>query len=269
MIKWRVTILGCGISAGIPIVGNRWGDCNPYNPKNRRKRASILIEANHFKVLVDTSPDLHQQLLDANISTIDAVVYTHAHADHLHGINDLCPISRVEKRLIPIYADAKTMHSIQTAFSYALAAPSSAIPDIYQPFLAPHVITPPSSFIIEDLEVCCWVQDHGYSKSIGYRFGDIAYSTDVKSLSEEAFEKLKGVKIWIVDCLRREPHATHSHLDQTLEWITRVNPQKAILTHMGLELDYDSLKSELPSYIEPAYDGMTIDWPMANLSNVE
>lgn len=252
----KVTILGCGISGGIPMLGNIWGDCDPMNPKNNRLRSSVLVEIDNKKILIDTSPDLRTQFLDANIDWIDAVLYTHAHADHTHGINDLAPIGR-RKKPIPVYGDAITLEKLHKSFEYAFYMPPPA-PTIYKPFLIPYVISPPS-FMVDNLKVICFEQDHGFSTSLGFRIGDFAYSTDVTQLSEQAFEALQGVKVWIVDCLRYEPHETHSHLEKSLEWIRRINPERAYLTHLGIELDYDTLLGQLPPNVLPCYDGLKIE----------
>lgn len=252
----RVTILGCGISGGVPMVGNQWGNCNPQNPKNRRRRSSILLEINDKKILIDTSPDLRLQLLDANVDLVDAVLYTHSHADHTHGINDLAPIGRFKKP-IAVYGDALTLEKLHKSFEYAFYMPPP-VPNIYRPFLMPYVIAPPS-FMVADTHVICFDQDHGFSTSLGFRIGDFAYSTDVTQLSDSAFAALKGTKVWIVDCLRYEPHETHSHLEKSLGWINRINPERAYLTHLGLELDYDILQSQLPPHVMPCYDGMQIN----------
>jgi len=252
----RVTILGCGISGGIPMIGNRWGNCNPLNHKNRRLRSSALVEISSKKILIDTAPDLRAQLLEAQVDWVDAVLYTHIHADHTHGINDLCSLSRHYKKLIPVYGNVLTLEKLRHSFEYAFLSPEPT-PPIYQPFLEPHIIAPPS-FKIKDIPVICFEQDHGFSTSLGFRIGDFAYSTDVTYLSDQAFETLAGVKVWVVDCLRYEPHETHSHLEKTLGWINRLKPERAYLTHLGLEMDYDTLLGQLPPHVLPCHDGLEI-----------
>jgi phosphoribosyl 1,2-cyclic phosphate phosphodiesterase len=252
----RVTVLGCGGSGGVPQVGNHWGACDPENPKNRRRRASILVEENGRTLLVDTSPDLREQLLDAGIDRLDAVIYTHGHADHLHGIDDLRGLNRIMQRPIPIYADRRTLETIRTRFGYVFA-PIAAGEGYYKPTLEPREIT--GEFVVAGLRVTPFEQDHGFSKTLGFRFGRFAYSTDVAELDDAAFAALAGVEIWIVDCLRDEPHPTHSHLTKTLAWIERVGCRRAILTHMDPGFDYERLRQALPDPVEPGFDGLVID----------
>ncbi len=252
----RVRILGCGGSGGVPLVGGVWGECDPAEEKNRRRRASILIEDGTTTILVDTSPDLREQLLDAGTTRLDAVLFTHAHADHLHGIDDLRAMNRLMRGPIPIYADRRTLDKIGERFGYVLA-PSESDGGFYKPTLTPNVID--GKFAIAGIEIMPFEQDHGFGTTLGFRIGDMAYSTDVVGLGEEAFDVLAGIDLWIVDCLRREPHPTHSHLARTLGWIARVMPRRAVLTHMDVPLDYATLRRELPAGVEPGYDGLTIE----------
>ena len=254
----RITMLGCGPSWGVPRIGDDWGACDPAEPRNRRRRVSILLEDGGSALLIDTSPDLRQQLLDAEIRQVDAVLFTHAHADHLHGIDDLRSVNRMMQKALPIYADPKTLDEIRRRFGYVLTPPR---PDagalFYKPVLEATAITGP--FEVAGIAVTPFTQDHGFSQSLGFRFGRFAYSTDVIRLDEEAFAVLAGVETWIVDCIRREPHVTHSHLEQTLAWIARLKPRRAILTHMDESLDYDTLRRALPTGVEPGYDGLVIE----------
>lgn len=252
----KVTLLGCGGSGGVPQIGNRWGACDPRNPKNRRRRCSVLVESGETVLLIDTSPDCRAQLLDANVDRLDGVVYTHAHADHLHGIDELRGINRLMRRAVPIWADAATLKQIEARFGYALR-PLEPGSSFYKPTLEPHEIRGP--FRVGGLEIVPFEQDHGFSTTLGFRIGGFGYSTDVVELDEKAFEILAGVELWIVDCLRREPHSTHSHLEKTLRWIERVKPQRAILTHMDPVLDYETLRAELPDSVEPGYDGLVVE----------
>ena len=254
----KVTMLGCGPSMGVPAIGREWGACDPNNPRNRRRRASVLIESRGKTVLIDTSPDLREQLLDADISRLDAVVLTHAHADHLHGIDDLRAINRLMRQPIPLYADAASLAEIKTRFGYALEPPP---PDgyFYKPTLTPHVIDGP--FAAAGLPATPFGQDHGYSTTLGFRIGAFGYSTDVTELDEAAFALLAGIDVWIVDCLRYEPHPTHSHVAKTLSWIERLKPKRAILTHLDHPLDYRELAARLPPGVEPGYDGLTVELP--------
>ncbi|HZH26982.1 MAG TPA: MBL fold metallo-hydrolase [Azospirillaceae bacterium] len=251
----RVTILGCGGSGGVPLIGNDWGDCDPANPRNRRRRCSILVEAAGQVVLVDTPPDLREQLLDANVRHLDAVLYTHSHADHVHGIDDLRAVNWLVGRPMDVYADRETLDDLQSRFDYCFSKPKGTF--FARPALTAHEITGP--FDINGLEVFPFIQDHGYTRSLGFRFGRFAYSTDVVHLDEAAFAALEGVEVWIVDSTRRTPHPVHAHLEATLGWIERVRPRRAYLTHMNQTMDYDTLMRELPAGVEPAYDGLVIE----------
>jgi phosphoribosyl 1,2-cyclic phosphate phosphodiesterase len=254
----RVTMLGCGPSWGVPRIGNDWGGCDPQNPKNRRRRVSVLIEEAGAVLLVDTSPDLRAQLLDAAVTRIDAVLFTHTHADHLHGIDDLRSVNRLMQRAIPIHGNAATLDEIRRRFGYVLTAPDDgAAAAFYKPVLVPVEIDGP--FVAAGIAVTPFIQDHGFSTTLGFRFGRFAYSTDVIDLDEAAFAALAGIEVWIVDCIRRAPHVTHSHLAKTLDWIARLRPRRAILTHMDQSLDYETLRRALPSGVEPGFDGLVVD----------
>ena len=248
----RVTVLGCGPSTGVPVIGGNWGRCDPNDPRNRRRRVSVLVEIGSIVILIDTSPDLREQLLDAGATWIDAVVLTHAHADHVHGIDDLRSVNRLMGRAIPLFADAKTLTEIGRRFGYVLE-PSPEPGRFHKPTLEPREI--------RGFPVLPFVQDHGFSTTLGLRIGGFAYSTDVTELDDNAFDAVEGIDLWIVDCLRREPHPTHSHLAKTLSWIARVQPHRTVLTHMDQSLDYRELSAELPSGVEPGYDGLVIELP--------
>jgi phosphoribosyl 1,2-cyclic phosphate phosphodiesterase len=254
----RVTMLGSGPSWGVPMIGNVWGACDPAEPRNRRRRVSILVEEGGKTLLVDTSPDMRAQLLDAGVRGLDAVLYTHAHADHLHGLDDLRSVNRLTHKPLPVFADARTLHEIRTRFAYAFAPlRAGAAGGYYKPVLEPTEITGP--FSAAGIPVTPFVQDHGFSPTLGFRFGRFAYSTDAIRLDEAAFAALAGIEVWIVDCIRREPHVTHSHLAQTLDWIARLQPRRAILTHMDESLDYATLRASLPAGVEPGYDGLSLE----------
>lgn len=257
----KVTILGCGGSTGVPLIGNFWGDCDPANPRNRRRRASILVEQDDTTILVDTSPDLREQLLDARVTRLDAVLYTHGHADHLHGIDDLRSVNYLmDGRAIDIHADRATLDLIAERFGYVFTEPHpTADLVVYKPTLVPHAIEGP--FRVGAIGITPFEQDHGYGPTLGFRFGPIAYSTDVKRLPEAAFDTLSGVDTWIVDSLREALHPTHATVGEALDWIARVGPRHAILTHMSQHLDYATLSAKLPPGVEPAYDGMVIEVP--------
>jgi len=255
-----LTILGCGSSGGVPLAGypngGFWGDCNPQNPKNRRKRSSCFVNYNGVKLLVDTSPDLYTQILENDISAIDAVLYTHHHADHTHGIDELRTLFFINgKKTIPVFANTRTLSELEKSFRYLIHPEDPK--GIYPKILDLHPITEP--FAIHEQKIHVIPQIHGGIESLGFRFGNVAYSTDFNNLSDHAIQQLQGLDIWIVDCVSREgPKPSHSHLELTLKWIDLVKPKQAYLTHMNYTLDYETLCKELPDYIRPAYDGLQI-----------
>ncbi|HEY1798972.1 MAG TPA: MBL fold metallo-hydrolase [Stellaceae bacterium] len=254
----KITVLGCGVSTGVPAIGIGWGDCDPADPRNRRRRASLFVEARGSTILIDTSPDLREQFLDAGITHVDAIAMTHAHADHLHGIDDLRAVNRLMNKPIPLYADPTTLAEIRQRFGYVLAD-DTAQPPFYRAALIPREIA--GRFEAAGVPFIPFAQNHGYSTTLGFRIGAFAYSTDVTELDDAAFAALAGTEVWIVDCLRHEPHPTHSHVAKTIEWVTRVKPRRAILTHMDHTLDYETLAAELPIGIEPGRDGLVIELP--------
>jgi len=254
----KITILGCGSSSGLPVVGAGWGECDPNEPRNRRRRASILVSDGATTLLVDASPDCREQLLDAEVRHLDAVLFTHAHADHCHGVDDLRWINIATGEDLPTYGNAATLAEIERRFAYVFETLKFTTEQrYYKPVLAKREITGP--FTVKSIKVVPFEQNHGYSTTLGFRFGAFAYSTDVVEMPEPAFAVLAGIDTWVVDCFRKTPHRTHSWLPRTLEWIERVKPRRAILTHMGTAMDYRTLCDELPDSIEPAYDGMVID----------
>ncbi len=256
----KATILGCGGSNGVPVAGNNWGNCDPNNPKNRRLRPSIFVEWRGVNILVDTTPDLRQQMLTADISSVDVVLFTHNHADHVHGIDDLRPISRVMKRQIDVYGDSDVLDSIMGRFGY-LFDNGTTENGLYRPIYRPKPIDGPIN-IADDVVVHAFEQDHGICASTGFRFGRLAYSTDVVNLPEESLDALSGVDLWIVDCLRAGPeHPTHAHLEKTLSWIERAGVPRAILTHMNHQADYDELAALCPPHVVPGYDGLVVEIP--------
>lgn len=251
----EVTILGCGSSGGVPLIGNIWGPCDPNDSRNTRRRVSILVKKNKKTFLVDTSPDLRMQMLDAKVKDVDAVLYTHSHADHVHGIDDLRAFcwQRKDNKPLPIYSDQYTIDQITNRFDYAFENKyGPAVPS-----LAANTISIGNN-TIQGVNVEAIKQIHGKGFSLGYRFDNVAYSTDVNNLPNESMEQLKDLDLWIVDCVRYEPHYSHSHFDQTISWIKQLKPKKAILTHMGHWLDYNELKNKCPDNVEPGIDGMVV-----------
>ena len=255
----RITILGSGSSSGVPIPGLGWGNCDPNNPKNERLRPSILIETQGKTILVDTSPDLRTQLLNASVSRIDAIIYTHGHADHLHGIDDLRAINRAMSSPIPVFADALTLKQIETRFAYALAPlPDEARDFYFKPTLTAHEVVAGSTFDVCGVSVTCFDQDHGRSRTLGLRVGDFAYTTDLVNLPEDGFDALTGIDTWVIGVYTDHPHPTHLHVEKALQWVERVEPRHTILTHMGPDLDHQMLQNSLPNSVDAAFDGMQI-----------
>lgn len=248
----KVTILGCGTSGGVPRAPLVWGACDPNNPKNHRLRASIHVEEGDTSLIVDTSPDLRQQILNRDIRRLDAVLYTHDHADHVHGIDDLRGFYQDSRQRVPVYGDTATLQTLRQRFDYIFES-QSGYPAICE------ACDIAGMEQIGDISVKPFRQGHGQGYSLGYRLGHMAYSTDVDALDDDAKDALRGLDVWIVDALRYKPHPTHAHLERTLEWIEELKPKRAILTHLAWDMDYDTLKAQLPSHIEPAYDGMIIE----------
>jgi len=252
----KVTILGCGGSGGVPVIGGYWGNCDPHNPKNRRRRVSILVEEGDTNILVDFGPDVREQLMGVKVTKLDGVLVTHAHADHTHGIDDLRRLYWINNNTpVPLYIRQNDMNELERRFDYAFK------PFVYgvkpEPPFAVNILDM-KPFKIGDVTITPFEQDHGRITSVGYRFNDFAYSTDVRVLSEENFATLAGIKAWVVDCVREEPgHKAHSHLAQTLDWIKRVQPQQAFLTHMDTHLDYEATLAKCPPGVVPSYDGLS------------
>lgn len=252
----RITILGCGGAGGVPMISAGWGRCDPNEPKNRRLRPSILVEDANARILVDTSPDLREQLLGVGVRHLDAILFTHAHADHIHGMDEIREVNRAMGRAIPCWTNHQTLELLHQRFGYCFLGIEQGQP-IFRPWLVPNVIHGP--FQIGDVALSSWTQDHGWGESLGFRFGNAAYTTDAVALPDEAFDALRGLDLWIIGTLTDTPHMTHAHVGLALEWIERVKPKRAILTHMGPGLDYQTLKDSLPAGVEPAYDGMVLE----------
>lgn len=259
----RVTILGCGSSTGVPVLGCDCAVCTSGDPKNHRTRASVYVESGNLKLLIDAGPDILQQALREKITDVNAVLFTHAHADHAHGIDDLRNFNFLGDRVLPAYMNAATEQELTERFGYAFLPPIAQY-GWFRPALTPLRAEPGQTLTIEGQPVTVFAQHHGHHIekpepyiTLGIRIGDFAYSTDVKKLPPESLAALRGTKIWVVDCLREEPAPTHAHLSQALEWIQEISPERAYLTHMNHSLDYHAFKSRLPAGVEPAYDGLT------------
>lgn len=262
MDSLRFTILGCGSSGGVPRLGGDWGTCDPTNPKNRRRRCSMLVERivgdARTRVLIDTSPDMREQLLDAGVGTLDGVVFTHSHADHTHGIDDLRQVVFNLGQRLPVWADGPTENALIARFGYAFVQPKGSP---YPPILdlnaithAPFEVTGPAGPIRFEP----FTADHGTMEALGFRVGPLAYLPDAVALPAASWKRLQDLDVWVVDALRRKPHPSHAHLALTLEWIAKAKPARAVLTNMHIDMDYETLRAELPEGISPAYDGMTI-----------
>lgn len=252
----RVRVLGCGTSSGVPRIGNDWGACDPAEPRNRRTRVSLLVEHEATRILVDTSPDMRAQLLAANVGTMDAVVWTHEHADHVFGIDDLRQVYHQIGRPVRGLARARTGAQLQAMFGYVFHGK-----DEYPPIVALEEL--PDELTIGSISLRVVDQPHGSITSAGLRFEAggkaFGYATDISGMSAAMREMYRGLDLWIVDALRRRPHPTHPHLAQALAWITELAPRRAALTHMDHSMDYASLVAELPAGVEPAYDGQEYD----------
>lgn len=269
----EITILGCGSSSGVPRVGGPdgagdWGACDPANPKNRRRRCSMLARrksaSGETAVLIDTAPDLREQLLSAHCGRLDAVLITHNHADQTHGLDDLRAVAYGMRKRIDVFSDRTGLDGLMASFGYCFETPAGSS---YPPILTARALAEPFvPFEVAGaggtLPVTAFPLVHGSIRSLGYRIGPVAYSPDVNGVPEEAFAVLEGVECWIVDALRHTPHPTHSNVSTTLEWIARVKPKRAVLTNMHIDLDYETLRRELPANVEPAYDGLTITIPV-------
>ncbi|MFC3713657.1 MBL fold metallo-hydrolase [Sphingoaurantiacus capsulatus] len=249
-------MLGSGTSSGVPRIGNDWGTCDPSEPKNRRRRVSILVEEGATRVLVDTSPDFREQMLSANADRLDAILFTHDHADHTHGIDDVRQIFHAMRRPVDCYAHPATWKRMRSRFDYVFEGR-----DGYPPTCFAHDM--PEKLVIGALTITQFEQVHGNIGSSGFRFEAggraAAYSTDVNELPPEADGALQDLDLWIVDALRRTPHPTHAHLDRTLGWIEKYRPGRAVLTHMDQSMDYATLRAELPAGVEPGYDMLVME----------
>jgi phosphoribosyl 1,2-cyclic phosphate phosphodiesterase len=269
MSRLRVTILGCGSSGGVPRADGDWGQCDPAEPRNRRSRCGLLVQRWRDDVddpraattaLIDTSPDLREQLIAAHVSHVDAILYTHDHADQTHGIDDVRALVLRMRRRARVWMDAPTRERLMRRFGYCFAGEGGYPPILEDCGDLRHgenvVIDGPGG----DIAFTPLTQDHGGTISLGFRFGAIAYSNDVVALPQRTLSRLDGLDLWIVDALRRNPHPTHAHLARSLEWIAAVRPRRAVLTNMHVDLDYQTLRRELPPGVEPAHDGWSADF---------
>ena len=260
----RYTILGCGSSGGVPRLGSNWGACDPDNPKNFRRRCSILVERIEgdqvTRVLIDTSPDLRMQMLDAGVGNLDAVIYTHPHADHIHGIDDLRMIVFNQKKRLPVWADGQTSERLLSGFAYAFVQPEGSP---YPPILDLNTIQGPvtikgagGAIGFDPFEV-----KHGAIDSLGFVIGNLAYLPDVSEMTDEAWQAVDKIGVFVLDALRYEPHPTHTHFAQSLEWIAQSGAARGVLTNMHIDLDYQVVQDTTPEHIDAAYDGMVIELP--------
>jgi phosphoribosyl 1,2-cyclic phosphate phosphodiesterase len=258
----RVIVLGCGGSAGVPHIGGvdgrgDWGACDPSEPRNRRTRASVVIEAPEGRILVDTGPDMRAQLLACAIPRIDALIFTHAHADHITGLDDVRILNRIAGRPLPAYATQATLAELEKRFDYAFRPWKP--PGFYRPVLETQPVTPGDTLDVLGLSVRTFDQDHHVMHTLGLRAGGFAYSTDVVRLDEAALETLRGVDTWLVGCFQRAPHLTHAHIDLVLDWRERIGARRTVLTHMGNDMDWGWLAAHLPAGVEAAYDGQVLE----------
>jgi phosphoribosyl 1,2-cyclic phosphate phosphodiesterase len=264
----RYTVLGCGSSPGTPRLNGDWGNCDPANPRNRRLRASLLIEkilpaGEKTCVVIDTGPDFRQQMLAAHVQQLDGVVYTHPHADHIHGIDDLRTFVLWQKRLMDVWADDATFARLKEGFGYCFETPhGSSYPPILRRYPIDHEVAfsvtgPAGPIVFEPL-----LQHHGSIHSLGFRIGSFAYCSDVSAYPEETIAKMQGLDVLIVDALQYRGHPSHMSLDEALGAIERLKPHRAYLTHMHIPLDYETVKQETPDHVEPSYDGQVIELPV-------
>lgn len=260
-----ITILGCGSSGGVPRVGQGWGACDPAEPKNRRRRCSILVAQSNeagtdTQVLVDTSPDLRQQLLDIDVKRLDAILLTHSHADHTHGMDDVRPLVMAQKARIALHMDEPTAIVVRRTFSYIFETPPGSL---YPPLLDERRVESGVAFTVDGpggpVLATPFAVGHGEIDALGYRFGDVAYTPDLNAIPDGNVAFLEGLDLWIVDALRYTRHPSHLSLRETLAWIERLKPRRAVLTNLHTDMDFATLVAALPSGIEPAYDGMRLD----------
>ncbi len=268
--RYRLTILGCGSSGGVPRIGNNWGACDPENPKNRRRRCSLLVQRfdgdDVTSILVDTSPDARQQLLDTGVGWLDGVIITHEHADHTHGIDELRVVAINGRSRVHVHADTKTGNILKDRFGYCFVQPEGSS---YPPILNLHTITAFEPFEINGpggpIRFLPFDQVHGDITALGLKIGRIAYSSDLSDLPEVSLPILSDLEVWIVDALRHAPHPSHFSVSDALYWIERLAPEKAILTNLHTDLDYDALNELTPEHVVPAHDMMAIEFDVEDV----
>jgi phosphoribosyl 1,2-cyclic phosphate phosphodiesterase len=261
----RVTLLGCGSSGGVPQIGGadergNWGVCDPSEPRNRRTRSSALVEnASGRRLLIDAGPDLREQMLRTGVGRLDAVAFTHTHADHVMGIDELRIVNRVVGGALDVYGDYVTLAELRSRFDYAFHPPSPQ--GFFRPSLAPRPVVPGEVADMAGFPVMVLRQDHRVMETLGFRIGRFAYSTDVVSMPEDSFAELEGLDTWVVGCFQRAPHPVHADVGLVCEWVRRLRPRRTVLTHMGLDLDWAWMRANLPHGIEPGRDGMVLEVP--------
>lgn len=259
----RLTILGCGSSGGVPRVGQGWGACDSANPRNRRRRCSVLVDREGAegltRVLIDTSPDMREQLIDAGVEHLDGIVYTHDHADHTHGIDDARSLVIRSGKRIDAFMDEATANSIISKFGYIFRTPKDSD---YPPILTERRIESGAAFEVAGsggaIAMTPFRLAHGSVDALGFRIGKLAYTPDVSAVPDDALPYLQHLDVWIIDALRVRPHPSHFHLEQALEWVEKMRPRRAILTNLHTDLDYGELAARLPDHITPAHDGMVV-----------
>ena len=261
--RLRFHILGCGSSGGVPRIGGHWGDCDPANPKNRRRRCSMLVERETdqgvTRVLIDTSPDMRDQLIDAGVGALDGVIYTHSHADHVHGVDDLRMVVFNMRERVNVWADQTTCDALLDRFGYVFIQPEGSS---YPPILNLNLLNGPVRItgLGGEITFTPFEVEHGRINALGFRIKDLVYLPDVSAMNEAAWDVVSRANCWVLDALRRDPHPTHSHLEQSLEWIEKSGVPNAVLTNMHIDLDYETVLAETPDHITPAYDGMIIEY---------
>ena len=261
--RLRFHILGCGSSGGVPRIGGHWGDCDPANPKNRRRRCSMLVERETdqgvTRVLIDTSPDMRDQLIDAGVGALDGVIYTHSHADHVHGVDDLRMVVFNMRERVNVWADQTTCDALLDRFGYVFIQPEGSS---YPPILNLNLLNGPVRItgLGGEITFTPFEVEHGRIDALGFRIKDLVYLPDVSAMNKAAWDVVSGANCWVLDALRRDPHPSHSHLEQSLEWIEKSGVPNAVLTNMHIDLDYETVLAETPDNISPAYDGMIIEY---------